>query len=441
MLKKKLNKIVWLEKEQFDLFVQEWQIQIQEPRLIPTLKTGDEMALTSIFLSWLRLVKEYKNTIFKDFKLTRAGSVYYYTEAFFLDIDKNVRIDWLIIIVIKWIITDAIFLEMKNKNNPIEEKQIEKYLQVSKKLWISKLITISNQFVPDSSHSPINLRVPKNILLLHFSWTYLLTRAHLLLFKNNDTIKDEDQIFIMRELLYYMENPVSGVLWYTQMKPWWKELAESVRAKKSLKSNDKYIQDSILSWYEEEKDIALIMSRKLGVLVKSSSKTKESLKKDVTFFIKNNYIKGLLNIKNSVSDIKIISDFERRNVSMSVKILPPLDKWTVARITWIWKQLEKCEWKNEKLFKYVKKDIWIEANIKYAQENIKINLLNLDKLDELTKWKEINEFKIVFIKDFWRHFSSNKKFVEIIEKMVLDYYESIVQHITSWDIPTPKIIK
>jgi len=68
------------------------------------------------------------------------------------------------------------------------------------------------------------------------------------------------------------------------------------------------------------------MSRKLGVLVKSSSKTKESLKKDVTFFIKNNYIKGLLNIKNSVSDIKIISDFERRNVSMSVKILPPLDK-------------------------------------------------------------------------------------------------------------------
>ena len=100
MLKKKSNKIVWLEKEQFDLFVQEWQIQIQEPRLIPTLKTGDEMALTSIFLSWLRLVKEYKNTIFKDFKLTRAGSVYYYTEAFFLDIDKNVRIDWLIIIII-----------------------------------------------------------------------------------------------------------------------------------------------------------------------------------------------------------------------------------------------------------------------------------------------------------------------------------------------------
>jgi hypothetical protein len=44
---------------------------------------------------------------------------------------------------------------------------------------------------------------------MHFSWTYLLTKAHLLLFKNNDTIKDEDQIFIMRELLYYMENPIS----------------------------------------------------------------------------------------------------------------------------------------------------------------------------------------------------------------------------------------
>jgi len=84
MIKKKLNKIVWLKKEQFDLFIEEKQIQVQSPRLIPTLKTGDEMALTSIFLSWLRLVKEYRNTIFKDFKVTRAGTVYYYTEVYFI---------------------------------------------------------------------------------------------------------------------------------------------------------------------------------------------------------------------------------------------------------------------------------------------------------------------------------------------------------------------
>jgi hypothetical protein len=244
----------------------------------------------------------------------------------------------------------------------------------------------------------------------------------------------------MRELLYYMENPISWVVWYTQMKSWWKELAENVRAKKPLKSNDKFIQDSILSWYEEEKDIALMMSRKLWVLVKSSTKTKDSLKKDINWFIKNNFIKGLLNIKNSVSDIKIISDFERRTTSMSVKVLPPLNKGTVAKITWIWKQLEKCELKNQKTFNSIKKDIWIEADIKYAKDNLKVNLLDLDKLDDLTKWKEINEFHIVLIRDFWRHFSSNKKFVELIEIMILQYYEVIAQHITNWDIPTPKII-
>jgi hypothetical protein len=56
--------------------------------LIPTLKTGDEMALTSIFLSILRLVKEYKYNIFKDLKLINKGQVYYYTEVTFPEIDK-----------------------------------------------------------------------------------------------------------------------------------------------------------------------------------------------------------------------------------------------------------------------------------------------------------------------------------------------------------------
>ena len=57
MLKKELKKLVGLKKEEFDAFVTSKQIQVQPARLIPALKTGDEMALTSIFLSTVRLVK------------------------------------------------------------------------------------------------------------------------------------------------------------------------------------------------------------------------------------------------------------------------------------------------------------------------------------------------------------------------------------------------
>ena len=88
MIKRNLTKLVGLKKIDFDFFVQTGQIQVQPARLIPTLKTGDEMALTSIFLSAINLVKEFRDSIFKELKLSRSGRVYYFTEATFPEINK-----------------------------------------------------------------------------------------------------------------------------------------------------------------------------------------------------------------------------------------------------------------------------------------------------------------------------------------------------------------
>lgn len=438
MIKKKLTKLVGLKKEEFDEYVKSGQIQVQPARLIPTLKTGDEMALTSIFLSTLRLVKEYRDEIFKEIKLSRAGRMYYYTEASFPDVD-NSRIDGLIIIVIKGVIREAAFFEMKNKNKNLDAKQIQSYIDISKILGVTKMVTVSNEFVADSSHSPVKVKVPKNISLYHFSWTYLLTNGELLMFKNDKSIDDEDQVEIMREVLEYMGNPISGVSGYTQMKPGWKELAENIKNEKTLKVSDAYIEDAVLSWYEEEKDMALLMSRKLGVHVKSTHKTKDSLKKDITRIVNNNYLTGTLSIKNSVSDIKVKAEFERRIVSMSIKTVPPQDKGLVARISWIGKQLENCKKKNEELFSRFEKNILIEADVKYAKANLKIELNKLEELVEMAKGKEIQAFHVVLNDGFGTNFASNKKFIELIEKMVLDYYEGIVQHMTNWNRPAPKL--
>jgi hypothetical protein len=440
MLQKKLTKLVGLKKVDFDLFVKNKQIKLQQARLIPTLKTGDEMALTSIFLSTVRLVKEYRDGIFKSIKLSRAGKAFYYTEASFPEINQC-RIDGLIIIVIKGIITEAVFFEMKNKNNGIDKQQIEDYLAISKKLKVNTLVTISNEFVADSSHSPIKIKPPRNIMLYHFSWTYLITKGRLLLFKNDFKIEDDDQVEIMSEALHYFESSVSGICGYIQMKAGWKVLVESIRSQKTLKQTDEIIEEAVLSWYEEEKDMALLLSRKLGVLVKATTKPKDSVKKDIEKIINDNCIVGELIIKNSVSNIRIIPEFERRLVSMSIKLTPPLDKGNKARITWIAKQIENCKKHNDELFNRIQKDIIIEADIKYANTNIKVNLSELDSLIELTKTKDIQAFRITLDRDFGAGFSSVKKFIVLIEKMVLEYYEGIVQHVSTWDRPTPKIVE
>ena len=46
MIKKDVKKLVGLKKDEFDHFVETKQIKIQPARLVPALKTGDEMALS-----------------------------------------------------------------------------------------------------------------------------------------------------------------------------------------------------------------------------------------------------------------------------------------------------------------------------------------------------------------------------------------------------------
>ena len=243
----------------------------------------------------------------------------------------------------------------------------------------------------------------------------------------------------MREVLYHFENPVSGIKGFTQMKPGWKQLSENIIASKPLSQSDNYISEAVLSWYEEEADMALLLSRKLGVLVKVNSKNKDSIKNDIKRVVKDNKLSSTFSIKNAVSDLKVTADFKSRLVSMSVRIIPPQDKGIVAKITWLNKQLEFCKKKSIESFRSLEKDIWIEADIKYVQKHIILNFSELNKLSDDAKGKDIQAYNIVLNSSFGSNFTSAKKFIELIEKMIITYYETFVQYLWSWTAPAPKI--
>ena len=116
---KKLKKLIGLKKIDFDLYTKDHkdilktQIQVRPSRLIPMVKMGNEMALTSIFLSSLKLVKEFRHNLFKEIKFPKGGKSFYYTELGFPDSRFKNRIDGLIINASGGIIKDAVFFEMK----------------------------------------------------------------------------------------------------------------------------------------------------------------------------------------------------------------------------------------------------------------------------------------------------------------------------------------
>ena len=102
--------------------------------------------------------------------------------------DKK-RIDGLILVVRGKKIIDAVIIEVKNKNNELNHQQISNYIEIAKEYKIPKVLTISNQFVNFPTQSPLTIKTPKYVSLYHFSWSYILTIAHILLIDNDNNMK------------------------------------------------------------------------------------------------------------------------------------------------------------------------------------------------------------------------------------------------------------
>ncbi|MCK4420544.1 hypothetical protein KAW48_02010 [candidate division WOR-3 bacterium] len=444
-MEKKFTSLIGISKREFDDFISNETIQLRPARLIPMLKLGDEMALTSVILSSVRMIKEFRSMILSDLKMMKGGQIFVYTEIIFPLFDDS-RIDGLAIIVKGGIIKDAAIFEMKNEAKELDSKQILKYIEIARKYEIPRLVTVSNQFVSEPTQFPLQIKSSKNISLFHFSWSYLLTLANILLFENNINIEDKDQVEIMKEVVSYLEDGRSGICGFNQMKPGWKEIIEKINSGTRIKFNDPDLNETVSSWQQEEKDMALILSKKLGAFVNSvNSKYKGNLKAreedDKRKLIDSMKLSSIFKIKGAVSDIKVSALFRKRTIEMSTSLKAPEDKTLRGQVGWMKKQIDTCNKKSSDTFEIVKNEIMVEVTIKNSSRIERFHLKKIEDIIEELKNKELREFKIVYIKDFGKSFSNRKKFVEIIEKMIIDYYGGIVQYLKKWEKPAPKIIE
>ena len=443
-MSKQPTKLIGLSFTDFKSLVRDGkEIHLQAARLIPFYKPGDEMALTSIFMSAMRLIKEFRKNISKAISLTPSGKIYIFTEIEFLLFDKK-RIDGLIIIVKGNKIVDAVLIEVKNKNNELDVEQIKNYASIAKKYGVNKLLTISNQFVSFPTQSPINVKTPKSVSLYHLSWSYILTIAHILLIENDNNIDDADQVEIMKEVVKYFEAQHSGVIGFTQMKQGWTEVVQKTNAGVSLKLNDKSVDETVSSWLEEERDMALILSRELGLLVRSGQKKYD---KDLTARINhekkqlltNKSMESILQIDGATSDIIVHPNLGRKNIEMSVTIGAPQDRKVRSQITWLKYQIKYCRRKNSELFSTLENELMIDINIKFSSKPVRIPLSELEYAYEKLGSKKIKSFSILQIKYLGRKFESRKIFVKILEEMLINYYQGIVQYLKKWEKPVPQI--
>lgn len=441
---KKPTKLIGLRIDEFDAMLKTGkELHVQEARLIPFYKPGDEMAINSIFLSSLRLVSEFQAQIFRTIGFSRSKYLRTYTEADFILFDHK-RVDGLVLVLRGNKIVDALLLEVKNKNNELDPEQIQDYLGIAKAYGIPKLLTISNQFVSFPTQSPLNVRVPKHVSIYHLSWSYLLTIAHILLADNDTRIADVDQVEIMKEVVNYFESPNSGIIGFTQMKPGWVELTQKANAGTSLKMSDTCVEETVSSWLQEERDMALILSRELGLLVKSGkSKFKNDLSARVKYemkdLISNRKLSSSLSIVGAAAPLEISAYFDRKNIEMAATLTPPLDKKTRGQISWLRNQLRQSEKKNPDVFASIVENLSVEINIKFLKVPIRVPFGDLDNAADLVGRREIRSFRIIYLKYLSRNFDSRKGVVQAIENMIVAYYQGILQHLRKWEKPAPQI--
>ena len=230
-------------------------LEKKRARLFPYGNTDNECATTSIFLSSLSAVKEYREALLKEIGICKITNlnVQLHTFTELKNHENSDRPDGMIILttgkknpVIEW----ACFVETKVKNNPIHDSQLEKYSDFARGIGIDTIITISNQLVTNPRQSP-NRITKRKFNLFHWSWVYLRVVASTLI--KNDKVQDEDHVFILSELQRFFKAHKNLFHFVDMGKSWKENVNRFLHYEEKDKKNNEIIKDIAKSYSQEEK--------------------------------------------------------------------------------------------------------------------------------------------------------------------------------------------
>lgn len=430
------------------------QIIAQESRLIPIGKKDDEMAMTTVFLSSLKYIKEFRNLVSDPVGLSKAGSIHCYTEvsfpSVFTDEEKKNRFDGLVVVVTGGKIKDAAIFEMKQGKNSVEKEQIERYLEMAKKLHIPRLVSISNQFVSRPTDYPIAINIPKKcpVSLFHYSWKSILFFAEVLLMKNDLNIADVDQNNIMREVLRYFSDSAGTKNFDAMTVSKWKEIVVDLGSE-ALKNEYKPLYETIVKdWVQEEKDLAiklsLILSEKEFTPVlcdKKRYQTQEDrIKDEIEILQKERTLNSIYRIQNAVSPMSVVVGFRSKTIRASMPISTPTDKKPLGKVAYIRKYVKRALGAETGLGE-IQKDAYVILKSKSKRiDNLKFSLKEVADTEGVTLPKEFDfsTAEIVLDYDIGKDLQSNSKFISILEEKVIAFYTVLMQYFEKWVPTTPK---
>lgn len=419
-------------------------------RLIPVVKEShQEDRATSILLAGMMAVDDFAKFLLAEIgqNLRLRSKVRCYTQIVFKKLPGEIkhRPDGLIEVVTGSRTWRAV-VESKIGRATLTEEQIRDYIQAAKLNGIDAVITLSNQFATLPTHHPVRFSraLLKGIGLFHWSWMHIRTQAKLLL--QDDEFTSDDQRYVLQEILRYFEHPSVGISGFDQMNPEWKELVLNVQTGARPSKNSEEVTTTVAAWYQEIRDLCLLMSRTLAESqpLKRNVRPKLSrahakdplrrLKDDCDNFTKRYQLLAALDIPDAAAPVAVIADLRTRTIMCSMTLDAPKDKkGATARTTWLLRQLPES-----KAPDIIVKALWPgkSAPTQSRLEDLRDN----PKLLEVGKaGLRQHSFEILVVRDLAGKFSGRRTFIEALETIVPEFYEQVGQHVRAWVPRPPKI--
>lgn len=413
----------------------------ERARLFPVLAdTSKEGRTLSIVLACMETVEDFGKALLSDLgvKVGTRTRVEAYTEVVLRKTGTaNVRPDGLLVLRSggnQW----TALVEAKVGNTDLTPEQMEAYLELAKLNGVDALLTMSNQFAPLPGHHPVPISATgiKKAKLWHWSWMYVLTQAMLHL--ENGDVRDREQRVILNEMIRFLSHPSAGVKSFDQMPAAWTSVAAAVQAGGALSPKSSEVQEVVGAWYQETRDLCLILSRQLGEEVSVKASRAHTLdpslriKADAELLAQECRLRSSFAVPNTAAAIEVSADFNRRAVYASMRVMAPGDrKSTKARLTWLLRQLGKSKAENIHIRFY-----WPGRGA-FTQHP----LAKLRESPELGEeaGKVVSSFEVVFARDLAGRFAQRKNFVVDLEQAIPDFYEQVGQHLKVWQPQAPKL--
>lgn len=418
-------------------------------RLIPTIADSrKEERLVSVLLATLAVALPFAKQLLGQcgVRVGKMSKLLSYTEVKFPSLDENDnkrnedRPDGLLILSTgksQW----KTLLEAKIDNAEIDQEQVIKYARIAREYGIDAVITLSNQLTPLPTHIPYS--IPKllrnRVDFFHISWISVLTQASLIL-RDKGQISCE-QAFILEEMAHYFEHPKSGIKRFDQMNTEWRPLVVGISNGEKFNRSSPEVENTISSWHQEERDVCLLLSRRIGKHVdirlprKHQNDNALRLRDACESLITSHELCSRFSVPNAASDIEVTANLERRTISCSMRLDAPGDKKRAsARINWLLRQLREVDGND-----VIVRAVWprgAKTQEYLSKVRDDVNCLEIGRPGAI-----LMSFEVMMVKYLAGRFSRPRNFIEDLEELVPEFYDRIGQRLRRWSPPPPSINK